>query len=941
MAFATKYRIKTVSNVYGGVQCDLQKDGYSGSVIELEGRAPDPIQIKIGRNGQNIFEPILQGEVDISFYATGSQNTLELATDLPFTWKVVITQQTSADPIWQGWVQPESYQEAYHSTPYSVGLRATDGLDDLKAIPFVAGSTDDTLWEYLLTALGNTNITLPFKESINIYDTAMTSATSDSPLVQAKALPSSFLVISDEPSCYDVIAEILIPFGARIYQYEGHWRIENIQGKRSSYVERTYTSAGVYSSQATINPLKILSNATPDFRQFISKSGQLQTIPAVNQARVFFETTSGEPSDAIPGFSTDADWTDSSTLANWTKTSGFTITKQAVNYKGNNFGVKINGRQTTLSNRYIESPAFSVAAATFGSLNLSFSFLMDWPSLVVFGSKPNFYVEIILEAAVNTYYWKNEWVQAIQRNPLQTANRNVWEDWSTAIASVPEDGDIKIRLYQSVKNGSEGVTQVTVTNWKFEAEQDVEISAKYRMESGVLNFLAGLNPVDREVYFSDGDTVTRPGVLSVGSTLTTSWSRRGLTDNIPLLRLFLLQFLSLHQRPAIKLQGQLHQRGEQILPYHTVQDNASVSTRKYVMVSYVMGLTTGVGRVSYRELLETDASPTYLSELFSQLPFDFNFTSPSQQPFGPAIPSLPDFNFNLNGDVFGQPGTTTLSKSAIVDKPALDLTAAPESSTILLNAVSNVIDSTPMTNITALSLITEWPDKATPIAADKIPILDSVTGEIRMAAANSLPIAGSKWTEVTNGIYRNGRVAIGQTTVSTDWQLEVNGNTNIKSTARNGFSVLRTFTSADLTLFAAARLSATRSGGLLNGQGPAFYFAADGSDNDRLGVFGAIKRGTHTGDIVFQTNNGSVTTRHQLTVKSAGGVYIGDETVPFNASTEASSLEVKNRIKTGNVGASTARFVKMGDVTTATVTPDRLWRIEINGVEYDVPLKIV
>jgi hypothetical protein len=47
MAFATKYRIKTVSNVYGGVQCDLQKDGYSGSVIELEGRAPDPIQIKI------------------------------------------------------------------------------------------------------------------------------------------------------------------------------------------------------------------------------------------------------------------------------------------------------------------------------------------------------------------------------------------------------------------------------------------------------------------------------------------------------------------------------------------------------------------------------------------------------------------------------------------------------------------------------------------------------------------------------------------------------------------------------------------------------------------------------------------------------------------------------------------------------------------------------
>jgi hypothetical protein len=97
--------------------------------------------------------------------------------------------------------------------------------------------------------------------------------------------------------------------------------------------------------------------------------------------------------------------------------------------------------------------------------------------------------------------------------------------------------------------------------------------------------------------------------------------------------------------------------------------------------------------------------------------------------------------------------------------------------------------------------------KATPIALDRIVISDSEDGD-KLKVVTGVPltmlgqggaisgqaivwdgakwaaatVSGSKWTEVTNGIYRNGRVAIGTTTVGTENQLSVrrlSGSDNI------------------------------------------------------------------------------------------------------------------------------------------------------------------
>jgi hypothetical protein len=293
-----------------------------------------------------------------------------------------------------------------------------------------------------------------------------------------------------------------------------------------------------------------------------------------------------------------------------------------------------------------------------------------------------------------------------------------------------------------------------------------------------------------EVFFSDGNVTVRPGTLSLVSdgSLTSTWNRRGKTDNLNLKRLLLLQFLSLYNRPSIKIQGTLHQSGKQILPFNTIQDNSSISTRKYVMQQWEMGLSNGMGNVVYRELIPDDATVTYsfrLSE-FGVVPIDV-FT-----PFFPFIPNVPEFTIpNLNGDISGQFGVNNANPSLIVQKPELTI-GTLKSSEIVLNAVEDSLDISELSKTTPKALFNAWAVKATPIATDKIVIIDSAdSDELKVVTGVPLTmlgqggattgqaviwdgakwaagtVSGSKWTEVSGNIYRNSRVTIGQTTIGT------------------------------------------------------------------------------------------------------------------------------------------------------------------------------
>jgi phage protein U len=940
MAVSTKYRIITSSDAFISMRADIEFEGYSGAVTEFHPTYEGALKLDYQTSSDNKLAQIMPSRLTIAFFVESNFAAIDISEANERTVRVSLYDNSNV-LVWRGWVNPASYSENYAAPPYVVTVVAECGLDSLSKIPFDLTDkpvdTKETIWTVLRDALF-TDIDLPFAESVNIYDTAMDSTVADSPLLQGEIDYRSF---GDEPNCQDVLMGILEPFGARMYQYMGKWVIENVQEKRSSYTVRQYNSAGVYQSNASFNPLVELDSSDANFRQFLDESGNLSTFPALSNAAVFFK--SNPASTVLRGFQNASDWIDGTTLEDWTP-SGISIARTPINFQGadrvtNEFAVRTTGRDTQYDPdvNYLESIGISVVANQ--DVEINFSHYSNWPTLLLFGSKPRFWVQFILTGAADTYYYNKNgtWQTSITAVDVQPSKRQQWYNQQLKLSNLPEDGTLKIRFSRLIKTGSDTNTELRLTAFKTNlASSDIDDTI-WNLDTAFQNIFSTYRRVEFEHEITDLPNDGEIGGITVSGTPTSSWNRRGQTDNLNLRRLFLKQWLSLHSRPTGILNGNIVMRnGWQITPSNTFKD--TVSSKIYCFSSYAIDFQTGVISLSSFELLTTDASPAYEIEVSVDRPGrTFRQVRNPEEERGGESGSVAGGNLNLIGDTTGDPSQNIVVASVIQNKSELDFSGNPESSTLSLNIVTNDLGAE-LQKTTALSLLSSWPDKATPIAADKIPILDSVTGEIRMVAADSLPIAGSKWTEVTNGIYRDGRVAIGKNTVGTTQVLDVLGNTTITGNDGLAISLVRTITASTGGRYNAGSISVLRSGGLLVNQGVG-WFLREGTGTDFLAGFGATKRGTGTGDFIIECWN-SGTQRLVAQHKANGGMYIGQESTGFDSSVEANGLEVKGRIKTGNFTGTTARYFKFGEVKTGSVVLDEgeYLTIEVNGVTRYVAL---
>jgi hypothetical protein len=275
------------------------------------------------------------------------------------------------------------------------------------------------------------------------------------------------------------------------------------------------------------------------------------------------------------------------------------------------------------------------------------------------------------------------------------------------------------------------------------------------------------------------------------------------------------------------------------------------------------------------------------------------------------------------------------------------------------------LDISELSKTTPKALFNAWAVKATPIATDKIVIIDSAdSDELKVVTGVPLTmlgqggattgqavvwdgakwaagtVSGSKWTEVTNGIYRNGRVAIGTTTVGTDKTLDVVGKSRFIHTTFDSVVMGRNIGSSAVTgMFIGGLVSLVKSSAVSNGQGISWFFGEGETAANLLAGFGAMKRGTGTGDFIIQ-NQLAGTTGNTLNITSGGGAYIGREATTYSPTVEDGSLQIKNRLLTGNFTGTTARYWKLGERKAATVLLDttQYITVEVNGVAYGLAL---
>ena len=205
MAYATKYLFKWESSNGTTREIRVQKDGYSGSVIQRRlGRAP---VLKKQRNG-TVFGTSLE------FYAECAVDGefAEFYTSDPKAYKVLL--YTGSTLLWQGYVTPELYSEPDIAPPYDVQVIATDGIGELKLYDFAAQGVK-TLRQMFTYLLGYTGL------GTDVYlISSMKAGSSGAGALLDKTINLDYKV---GDTCYEVLTYLLDTLHATITWWRGAW----------------------------------------------------------------------------------------------------------------------------------------------------------------------------------------------------------------------------------------------------------------------------------------------------------------------------------------------------------------------------------------------------------------------------------------------------------------------------------------------------------------------------------------------------------------------------------------------------------------------------------------------------------------------------------------------------------------------------------------------
>lgn len=256
--------------------------------------------------GVNLFVPFISGVSGThEFIAPLGADRISLVvwqkdSDITY-YNLTFTNQTvsvPASPIglelqWQGFVLPMLYSEPYYiQNNYPVAITATDQIANLKDLDF----TDDygnvlsgqmSILDAVCMILRKTDINIPIRESVNIFETSMDSGAEDSAIQQA------FIdaTIYNGLKCDEALVKLLASFGARVYQADGYWNIELIEQKGYTYAYRLFNTNGQYIGNGTTNKVSNISRATANTRSVLrDRSGLITIVPSYGTINFLIKT---------------------------------------------------------------------------------------------------------------------------------------------------------------------------------------------------------------------------------------------------------------------------------------------------------------------------------------------------------------------------------------------------------------------------------------------------------------------------------------------------------------------------------------------------------------------------------------------------------------------------------------------------------------------------
>lgn len=131
MAYGVKYRLEFSDLKENKKKIEILKNNYSGSVLPMVGGA-NPCTITWEQD-DDVYTPIIGSTATLNIMVTDaiSYDNFYEYDEREYQIKVSYWDGAAYQTYWKGWLTTDSYVEAITSAPYSITLKALDGLGTL------------------------------------------------------------------------------------------------------------------------------------------------------------------------------------------------------------------------------------------------------------------------------------------------------------------------------------------------------------------------------------------------------------------------------------------------------------------------------------------------------------------------------------------------------------------------------------------------------------------------------------------------------------------------------------------------------------------------------------------------------------------------------------------------------------------------------------------
>lgn len=290
-------------------EVDIIEDGYIGEPKEMK-LTGDGIVITYGNRDASELSSIKSSDCELTVLCDALDAPyLKLYSEDPMKYRLAVYEVTGGERvvIWRGYLSTGEYSQPLAKPPYTVNLRANDGLGLLQSIPYLDENNrkhkgkiriNDLLVELL------SPISIGLGITIWQYPQIKSGQTENTLSLIGLGQSTIYSKLGDTPSYYDVLEGVLSTLSLQVFQSGGYYVVRSL--------ERVATAA--YNGVLPVIDLDSIEDGYG-----MSSAGTLSILPSIGQMTIEDSSNNG---DEIAHEVLDVDRWYKSTTINGTNYSG-------------------------------------------------------------------------------------------------------------------------------------------------------------------------------------------------------------------------------------------------------------------------------------------------------------------------------------------------------------------------------------------------------------------------------------------------------------------------------------------------------------------------------------------------------------------------------------------------------------------------------------------